>query len=84
MDWIATIIVGLLSLLGTCVGSWGGARLMSYRIEQLEKKVEKHNQVVERVYRLEEYKAVAEEQFKVTNHRLKDVEEELRHEQSDR
>ena len=38
-----TIIVALISFAGTCVGSWGGLKLMSYRIEQLEKKVEKHN-----------------------------------------
>lgn len=80
MDWIATIIVGLLSLLGTCIGSWGGIRLMTYRIEQLEKKVEKHNGVIDRVYRLEEKCTVAQEQFKVVNHRLKDLEDEVRHE----
>lgn len=72
------VIVGLLSFLGTCIGSWGGIRLMSYRIEQLEKKVEKHNKVIERVYRLEEYKAVAEEQFKVTKHRISDLEEKAK------
>jgi hypothetical protein len=38
-----TLIVGVLSLLGTFVGSFSGMKLMSYRIEQLEKKVEKHN-----------------------------------------
>ena len=37
------IIVAAFSLIGTCIGSWGGLKLMSYRIEQLEKKVEKHN-----------------------------------------
>lgn len=37
------ILIACLSFLGTCIGSWGGLKLMSYRIEQLEKKVEKHN-----------------------------------------
>ena len=37
------ILIAVLSFLGTCLGSWGGLKLMSYRIEQLEKKVEKHN-----------------------------------------
>ena len=37
------IVVALISFAGTCVGSWGGMKLTSYRIEQLEKKVEKHN-----------------------------------------
>lgn len=37
------ILIAVLSFLGTCLGSLGGLKLMSYRIEQLEKKVEKHN-----------------------------------------
>lgn len=40
---IGEIIIAGLSFLGTCVGSLGGMKLTSYRIEQLEKKVEKHN-----------------------------------------
>ena len=52
-----TILVALLSLLGTLIGTFGGivtgSKLMTYRIEQLEKKVEKHNSVVERTFKLE-------------------------------
>lgn len=52
-----TIISAVLSLAGTLIGTLGGiivsAKLMTYRIEQLEKKVEKHNCVVERTYKLE-------------------------------
>ena len=48
-----TIFVALLSFAGTCVGSFGGISLIKYRIEQLEKKVEKHNSVVERTGILE-------------------------------
>ena len=48
------ILIAVLSFLGTCLGSWGGLKLMSYRIEQLEKKVEKHNSVIERVFELEQ------------------------------
>ncbi len=51
------VLVALLSLAGTLLGSLGGIltanRLASYRIEQLEKKVEKHNQVMERTFCLE-------------------------------
>lgn len=61
------IAVALLSLLGTAIGSWGGLKLMSYRIEQLEKKVDKHNNFAERI-------PVVEEQIKVINHRLQDLE----------
>lgn len=50
------------------------ADLTIYRIDQLEKKVEKHNQVVERVYALERNDAVEEEEIKVINHRLADLE----------
>ena len=49
-----TVIVALLSFTGTCVGSFAGMNLIKYRISQLEKKVEKHNSVVERTYRLED------------------------------
>ena len=69
MDW-STIIVAALSLLGTLAGSYGGMRLMSYRIEQLEKRVEKHNQYAERV-------PILEEQMKVTNHRLTGLEQKV-------
>lgn len=64
-----TVIVAILSLIGTMVGSFGGTQLIKYRIEQLEKKVEKHNSVVERTFRLEE-------QMKVANHRIQDLEDE--------
>lgn len=53
MDWSA-IIVGILSLLGTGLGTFGGMKLMTYRIEQLEKKVEKHNGFAERLPVIEE------------------------------
>ena len=61
------ILVALVSFAGTCVGSWGGLKLMSYRIEQLEKKVEKHNNFAGRM-------PVVEEQIKVINHRIEDLE----------
>lgn len=49
-----TIIVALISFLGTCIGSLTGIKLIKYRIEQLEKKVDKHNTVIERTYHLED------------------------------
>lgn len=73
IDW-STVIVGLLSLLGTVLGSFGGTKLMSYRIEQLEKKVDKHNSVIERVYKLEQHEAVTDEKIEVANHRITDLE----------
>ena len=52
-----SVIIGLLSLAGTLAGTFGGIvtanRLVSYRLERLEEKVNKHNQVVERTFVLE-------------------------------
>ncbi|MCQ4702033.1 hypothetical protein NE704_13720 [[Ruminococcus] gnavus] len=62
-----TVIVAIISLLGTLLGSFGGTQLVKYRIEQLEKKVEKHNSIVERTY-------ILEEKVKVANHRIEDFE----------
>ena len=58
------ILIAVLSFLGTCLGSWGGLKLMSYRIEQLEKKVEKHNSVIERVFKLEQKVSDMEDHIK--------------------
>ena len=49
-----TIIVAVFSLAGNALGVLTGLRLMTYRIEQLEKRVEKHNSVIERVFKLEQ------------------------------
>lgn len=62
-----TVIVAILSLAGTMIGSFSGMKLVSYRIEQLEKRVDKHNHFAERM-------PVLEEQMKVANHRLNDLE----------
>ena len=62
-----TIVVAVFSLAGNLLGVLAGLRLMTYRIEQLEKKVDKHNGFAERM-------PVVEEQIKVINHRLEDLE----------
>ena len=76
-----TIIVAIISLVGTLGGTLGGIlvsnRLTIYRIEQLEKKVEKHNSVAERTYILEEKLAVLETKEKVTEHRVDDLEKKV-------
>lgn len=52
-----TIIVALISLAGTIIGSLGGIlvsnKLTNYRIQKLEEKVDKHNTVIERTFKLE-------------------------------
>lgn len=74
-----SVIVAILALIGTLGGTFGGIltanKLTNYRIEQLENKVEKHNKVIERVYQLEKHEAVMEEEIKVANHRIEDLEQ---------
>lgn len=72
----STVIVALISLLGTLFGSLVGilvsSKLTAYRIEQLEKQVAEHNGYAKRM-------PVVEEQIKVINHRLTDLETEVKH-----
>lgn len=62
------IIVAIIALIGTLAGSFGGIiasnKLVIYRIQKLEEKVEKHNSVIERVYKLEKHDAVVDEEIK--------------------
>ena len=68
------VLVGLLSLLGTLVGSLAGIltanKMTNFRLEQLEKKVEKHNNVIERM-------AVAENAIQSAHHRLDELAERV-------
>lgn len=68
------MITSLIALAGTLIGSFAGiltsSRLTIYRLERLEEKVEKHNQVVERVFRLEE-------SVKSAHHRIDECREEM-------
>ena len=79
----AEVITAALSLVGTLVGTLGGIALSSnltnYRIEQLEKKVEKHNNLITRTYKLEQEFAVMDEKVKGAIHRIDDL-EDLEHE----
>lgn len=72
------VFVALLSLLGTLTGTLGGIvvsnRLVNYRLQQLEQKVQAHNNLVERTYHLEGEMEVVHEQIKVANHRIEDLE----------
>ncbi len=71
-----TIIVALISLIGTIIGSLGGilvsSKLTAYRIQQLENRVAEHNNFARRM-------PVIEEQIKVINHRIEDLEHENLH-----
>lgn len=77
MDW-TTIIVAVIAFLGTLVGSLAGIResnkTVELRLERLEKKVELHNNLVERMTKVESHMALCDEKFKVANNRIKDLE----------
>lgn len=72
MDYSSIIVAGI-AFIGTCFGTVGGiiasARLTNYRLAQLEEKVGKHNNFAERI-------PVIEEQIKVINHRIEDLEKQ--------
>lgn len=71
------IIVALVAMAGTLLGSFGGiitsSKLTSYRLEKLEQKVDQHNSFAERI-------PLVEEKIKVLNHRVSDIERSLNHE----
>ena len=80
------IILALLSFAGTLAGSLAGvfatSRLSNYRIEQLEKKVDKHNNLIERVYLIEQHEAVIDNKLKTADHRISDLENEQNQERT--
>lgn len=80
------IIIAVLSFVGTLFGSLAGifatSKLSNYRIEQLEKKVDKHNNLIERVYLIEQHEAVIENKLKTADHRISDLENEQNQERT--
>ncbi len=75
--WVA-IITSLCTLLGVVITVRNGNSKTLYRIEQLEQKVNKHNNLIDRMYKVEDRLNVDEEKIKVANNRLKDIEDELK------
>ena len=78
---IVALIAGAASVGGAGIGAYFADRkasaLITYRLEQLERKVDKHNNVIERTYALEERAAVQEEKLDVANHRISDLEHQV-------
>ena len=73
VDW-ATVIVGVLAFVGTLVGAYCSnnktVALVTYRLQALEKKVEQHNKVVERML-------IAENEIKTMKKEIEKVEVEI-------
>ena len=74
-----SIVVAVLALAGTLAGAYLANRrptaLIAYRLEALEKRVQAHNHLVERTYRLEERTELQEEKLKTANYRIKALEQ---------
>ena len=70
MNYIVEIIIALIAFAGTLVGAFMANNKTLYRIEQLEKKVEKHNNLVERM-------AVVQNTLKSQQHQIDEIREEL-------
>lgn len=80
MEWtniLVAVITAAGALLGTYAANRKSAVLLEYRMKQLEDKVNLHNKVVERTYKLEEQAALTEEKIKVANHRIDDIERKV-------
>ena len=77
-DIIVTVITGLVAIVTCTINSKHQSevtrRLTEYKIDELTKRVDKHNHVVERTYILEQKAAVFEEKMDVANHRIADLE----------
>ena len=73
-----TMWVALLSLVGTLLGTLGGIvasqKLVSYRLEQLEKKVQAHNNLIDRTYALETTAALLQAEDKRLSKRVEVLE----------
>ena len=75
--WIGLLIQ--LVVYGVSIGTIYG--IMRTRLDYIEKKLDKHNNVAERVYKLESDSKVAFEKIAVENNRIKDLEGWQKHEQ---
>lgn len=62
-DVVNAVMTTVTTLIGTFGGIVASARITTFRIKELEKKVEKHNSIVERTYRLEERTNFLDEQI---------------------
>lgn len=71
---IVAIVTGVFSFLGVYFSNRKSAALVEYRLQQLEEKVQAHNNLVERMYAAEDKLNIQDEKIKVVNHRLDDLE----------
>ena len=86
---IETIITGAVAILVCMINNYFQKKesdkqhsitieLIEYKLDELSRRVNKHNNLVERTYALEQHEAVIDEQIKVANHRIEDLEKEAK------
>lgn len=76
METIISAIISAAAAIVVCmINNNKVVNLIVYRLEQLEKKQDKYNNVISRTYELEKQEAVMEEEMKVVNHRIDDLEQ---------
>lgn len=79
-DMTEAVVVAVLAFLGNALATWISnnktTALITYCIQQLEERVNKHNELIERTYKLEKHESVVDEKIRVINHRIDDLEKE--------
>lgn len=77
-DIVTQIIIALIGAGGSAIGAIIGiivnTKLVNFRLEKLEEKVNKHNSIIERTFNLERKTEVLAEKISVANHRIEDLE----------
>lgn len=80
MEIDVNIIVSLITLVGTVLTVISGSKLTVYRIQKLEEKVQAHNNLIDRMYKVEQRIEVDENKIAVSEHRIDDLERGVEHE----
>lgn len=76
MDAITVAIIGLVgSAIGSLTGIIVNSKMVQYRIEQLERQVEKHNELIDRTYKLEAAIELIDEKLREANREIQELEQ---------
>ena len=71
---ICVLVTGVVSIAAAIIQNEATKKVLEYQISELKTEVEKHNNVIDRTYKLESATKLMEEQIKVANHRIDDLE----------
>ena len=74
-----TIIIAIISFIGTCVGTIGGTnKLTNYKIEQLQRKVDAHNNLITRTYELEKNMGIVFQKIEENKSDIQDIKKDVK------